>query len=195
MGLAGATGVGVGAIVGGGILALAGVAFSATGPGAMLAFALNGIIALLTALSFAEMAAAFPESGGTYTFAKKVLNVRIAFGVGWVVWFASLVAAVLYALGFASFLVMSLQGVWPRLFGDMPGLLQSRWGATLLAVSSTLWFSAGLLRKGGSGGQWINVTKSAVFALVIAGGSDRRHVALVGRGFVCFPVRRPGADL
>ena len=84
MGLAGATGVGVGAIVGGGILALAGVAFSATGPGAMLAFALNGIIAMLTALSFAEMAAAFPESGGTYTFAKKVLNVRIAFAVGWV---------------------------------------------------------------------------------------------------------------
>jgi APA family basic amino acid/polyamine antiporter len=170
MGLAGATGVGVGAIVGGGILALAGVAFSATGPGAMLAFALNGIIAMLTALSFAEMAAAFPESGGTYTFAKKVLNVRIAFAVGWVVWFASLVAAVLYALGFASFLVIALQEVWPRRLGDVPALLQSRWCATLLAVLSTLWFSAGLLRKGGGEGQWINVTKSAFFALLIAGG-------------------------
>ncbi|MEO6872349.1 MAG: amino acid permease, partial [Chthoniobacterales bacterium] len=79
-------------------MALAGAAFSATGPSAVLAFALNGIIALLTALSFSEMAAAFPESGGTYTFAKKVLNVRIAFAVGWVVWFASLIAAVLYAL-------------------------------------------------------------------------------------------------
>jgi basic amino acid/polyamine antiporter, APA family len=170
MGLAGATGVGVGAIVGGGILALAGVAFSATGPGAMLAFALNGIIALLTALSFAEMAAAFPESGGTYTFAKKVLNVRIAFAVGWVVWFASLVAAVLYALGFASFLVMALQEVWPQQLGDLPGLLHSRWGATLVAVLATVWFSGGLLRQGGGSGQWINLTKSAVFALLIAGG-------------------------
>ncbi|MEJ2642955.1 MAG: hypothetical protein P8010_25680, partial [Desulfosarcinaceae bacterium] len=53
MGLLGATGVGVGAIVGGGILALAGVAFGTTGPSAMLAFLLNGILALLTAFSYA----------------------------------------------------------------------------------------------------------------------------------------------
>ncbi|PLX82256.1 MAG: hypothetical protein C0617_14085 [Desulfuromonas sp.] len=76
IGLMGATGVGIGAIVGGGILALAGVAFATAGPAAIVAFALNGVIALLTALSFAEMAKAFPESGGTYTFAKKVLSVR-----------------------------------------------------------------------------------------------------------------------
>ena len=170
MGLGGATGVGVGAIVGGGILALAGVAFSATGPSAVLAFALNGIIALLTALSFAEMAAAFPESGGTYTFAKKVLNVRIAFAVGWVVWFASLVAAVLYALGLASFLIMPLQEIWPQLFAGEHGFLTSRWGLTLVAAVATLCFSGGLLRQGGDGGQWINMSKSAVFALVIAGG-------------------------
>ncbi len=170
IGLAGATGVGVGAIVGGGILALAGVAFSATGPSAILAFALNGSIAFLTALSLAEMAAAFPESGGTYTFAKKVLNVRIAFAVGWVVWFASLVAAVLYALGFAKFLVLSLEAAWPRQFGALPQLLQSRWGPTLVAVASTVWFSGSLMRKSGGGGHWINITKSAVFVLVIVGG-------------------------
>ena len=61
LGLLGATGIGVGAIVGGGILALAGVAFAATGPAALLAFALNGVIAVLTALSFAEISAAFPS--------------------------------------------------------------------------------------------------------------------------------------
>ncbi len=101
LGLFGATGVGVGAIVGGGILALAGVAFATTGPSAMLAFALNGLIALLTALSFAELSSKFPQSGGPYAFAKKVLSVEAAFAVGWVVWFASIVAAVLYATGFA----------------------------------------------------------------------------------------------
>ena len=41
LGFWGATGLGVGAIVGGGILALAGVAFVATGPSAVLAFALT----------------------------------------------------------------------------------------------------------------------------------------------------------
>ncbi len=38
IGLFDATSIGVGAIVGGGILALAGTAFAATGPGAVLAF-------------------------------------------------------------------------------------------------------------------------------------------------------------
>ena len=108
MGLFGATGVGVGAIVGGGILVLAGVAFATTGPGAMVAFGLNGVIALLTALSFAEMASKFPESGGTYTFCKKVLSIEAAFMVGWVVWFASIVAAVLYAVGFAYFALVMI---------------------------------------------------------------------------------------
>jgi len=51
MGLFGATGVGVGAIVGGGILALAGVAFAATGPSAIVAFVANEAVAILTALS------------------------------------------------------------------------------------------------------------------------------------------------
>ena len=95
IGLLSAIGIGVGAIVGGGILALAGVAFAATGPSAILAFAINGVIAILTAISFAEMASKFPESGGTYAFSRKVLSVEAAFTVGWVVWFASIVAAVL----------------------------------------------------------------------------------------------------
>src|SRR5690606_6077523 len=101
IGLLGATTVGMSAIVGGGILVLAGAAFQATGPGAIVAFALNGVIAVLTALSFAEMSTRFPESGGAYNFAKRVLSVRFAFAVGWVLWFAYIVAGVLYALGFA----------------------------------------------------------------------------------------------
>ena len=101
--LPGAIGIGVGAIVGGGILALSGVAFALTGPSAVLAFALNGAIAILTALSFAELATAFPQSGGPYLFAKRVMTVGAAFGVGWVVWFASIVAAALYAAGFGAF--------------------------------------------------------------------------------------------
>ena len=121
LGLFGATMVGVGAIVGGGILALAGIAFATTGPSAILAFTLNGLLAVLTALSFAEMASSFPESGGSYAFARKVFSVETAFAVGWVVWFASIVAAVLYALGFGSFAVVFLETVWdPASLPDWP---------------------------------------------------------------------------
>ena len=71
IGLFGATGVGIGAIVGGGILALAGVAFATAGPAAIIAFSLNGVIALLTALSFAEMASSSPNPGAPTPLPKK----------------------------------------------------------------------------------------------------------------------------
>ena len=45
-------------------------------------------------------------------FAKKVLSVRAAFAAGWILWFAYIVAGVLYALGFASFLALALRGLW-----------------------------------------------------------------------------------
>lgn len=166
MGLIGATGIGVGAMVGGGILALAGVAFSVTGPSAILAFLLNGIIALITALSFAEMAAANPQSGGTYTYAKKALTLKVAFGVGWVVWFASLVAAVLYALGFGAFAIFALEQLWP---GNTAWL---EWSATpvLLALAALGFYAFKLSRSSGGGGDLANIGKLAVFAILIAGG-------------------------
>lgn len=172
MGLWGATGVGVGAIVGGGILALAGVAYAATGPGAIVAFALNGVIAVLTALSFAEMSAAFPESGGTYAFAKKVLNVRAAFTIGWIVWFASIVAAVLYSLGFATFAVEILSQFRGGSEPLHPAFI------TLLAMGATAFYSIGLMRKAGGGGEFATIGKVVVFCVLILGGAACLALAL-----------------
>ncbi|NNM27783.1 MAG: amino acid permease [Phycisphaerales bacterium] len=166
----GATGIGVGAIVGGGILALAGVAFAATGPSAVLAFALNGVIAVITALSFAELATRFPESGGTYAFAKKVLSIEAAFTVGWVVWFASIVAAALYAVGFGVFLMLAVAGIAPALVEGAPAWLGGRAGVVLIAGSSTAVLALGLLRSSGGGGAWLNIGKLAVFAVLLAAG-------------------------
>jgi basic amino acid/polyamine antiporter, APA family len=169
-GLMGTIGVGVGAIVGGGILALAGVAFATTGPGAIIAFALNGLIALITALSFAELSTTFPESGGTYTFAKKVVSVEVAFAVGWVIWFASIVAAVLYAIGFASFVVILIDNLWNWLIGPSPPWITGGAMVTVFALSATSFYAYGLIRKGVSGGQWANIGKVLVFAVLVVGG-------------------------
>lgn len=170
VGLLGATGIGVGAIVGGGILALTGVAFATTGPAAIVAFALNGVIAFLTALSFAELATQFPESGGTYTFAKKVLTVEAAFSVGWVVWFASIVAAVLYAFGFGAFAVIAIDEICRATRGEAPEWLVGHGSVVALAVAATLIYAIALTRSGGGGGQAINVGKVLVFAALIAAG-------------------------
>ena len=78
-----ATLIGLGAIVGGGILALGGHAIARVGPAVLLVFAANGLFALLTAGSFAELATRFPVSGGAYAYARKIVSVRAAFGVGW----------------------------------------------------------------------------------------------------------------
>jgi amino acid transporter len=166
IGLLGATGVGVGAIVGGGILALAGVAFAATGPSAILAFALNGVIAIATALSFAELATRFPEQGGTYAFARKVLSIEAAFTVGWVVWFASIVAATLYAFGFGAFALIAIDALgWVR-----PPWLTDRVAVVMLGTGAVIAYTLLLLRRAGGGGQWINVGKVVVFGVLIAVG-------------------------
>lgn len=117
LGLFGATALGVGAIVGGGgILALAGIAFATTGPSTIVAFGLNGAIAFLTAASFAQLARRFTDSGGLYLYARKLLSIEVAIVVAWVVWFASILAGVLYALGFAAFALEGLgrSGAWTQ---------------------------------------------------------------------------------
>ncbi len=119
--------MGVGAIVGGGILVLGGVALAESGPGAIAAFAINGLVAGLTALSFAEMSSAFPESGGAYTFAKKVLSVRLAFAVGWVLWFASIVAAVRHDPAQSPGLIAVIQCPRPTKEPSCPKSARSCW--------------------------------------------------------------------
>jgi amino acid transporter/nucleotide-binding universal stress UspA family protein len=170
MGLWGAVGLGVAAIVGGGILILAGVAFEATGPSAVLAFGLNGLLAILTAFSFAEMSAAFPESGGTYVFSKKVLSIRAAFGVGWIIWFASIVAAVLYALGAGFFIAIAVNKIWESYAGTQLEWVNTGFAATVIAVIATLIYTKMLFNKQTSGGNWINIGKLTVFLILIIGG-------------------------
>ena len=176
IGLFGATAIGVGAIVGGGILALAGVAFRTTGPAALLAFLLNGGIAFLTAASFAELAVRFPQSGGTYTYAKRVLSIEVAFVVGWVVWFASIVAGVLYALGFA---VFAAEGA-ARLLGTMgrDAVWLSRGDLRVaFGLAAAGFYTITLVRKASGSGNAATIGKVLVFVTLIAGGG----IAAIGR--------------
>lgn len=169
LGTFGATTLGVGAIVGGGILALAGVAFATAGPAAIVAFALNGGIAFLTAASFAELGRRFPESGGVYTYAKKVVSIEVAFVVGWVVWFASILAGVLYSLGLAAFVAEGLVRLGPVVGSSTEW---ARGPARLgIAVGATLLYTLGLVRRAGGGGTAATVGKVVVFGVLLAGGA------------------------
>lgn len=56
--------IGIGGMVGGGIFAVLGLAVSLAKGGTPVAFLFAGIIALLTAYSYAKLSRKFPENGG-----------------------------------------------------------------------------------------------------------------------------------
>jgi len=64
MGLPEATPIGVGAMVGAAVFVLTSTAAGAAGPALMLAFALNRVVVLTAAMSYAELGSTFPQAGG-----------------------------------------------------------------------------------------------------------------------------------
>jgi amino acid transporter len=174
VGLFGATMVGVGAMVGAGIFVLAGVSIEQAGPGAILAFALCGVVTLITAFSWAELAASFPEAGGGYVFAKKVFPIGAAFAAGWVLWFAYVVACALYALGFAGFLIYTVEAVsagsWAEFFPWDHSDLAVAVAAAVVSVGLIAW-------RGPGAGNWISFAKVIAFLILIVSGA----LVLLGR--------------
>ncbi len=104
MSLLDATMIGVGAMIGAGIFVLTGIAAGVAGPALILAFLLNGFVALLTAMSYAELGSCFHDAGGGYLWVKEGLPKWNGFLSGWMSWFAHAVACSLYALGFGAYL-------------------------------------------------------------------------------------------
>ena len=94
---------GVGAMIGAGIFILTGIAAGIAGPGLLVAFAFNGVIATIIAMVYAELGSAMPEAGGGYIWAREGLGERQGFLTGWMSWFAAAIAGSLYALGFAAY--------------------------------------------------------------------------------------------
>jgi amino acid transporter len=103
MSLMDATMIGVGAMIGAGIFVLIGIAAGVAGPAILLTFVLNGIIALFTAFSYAELGSCYHDAGGGYLWVKEGLPKWNGFLSGWMSWFAHAVACSLYALGFGAY--------------------------------------------------------------------------------------------
>ena len=104
LGLFDITMIGVGAMIGAGIFVLTGIAAGTAGPALILAFAMNGVITVLTAMVYAELGSAIPEAGGGYLWVKEGLPGPNGFLAGWMSWFAHAVAGSLYGVGFGSFI-------------------------------------------------------------------------------------------
>ncbi len=96
--------MGVGMMIGAGVFVCTGISIGKSGPGGILiAFALNGLIALFTGMSYAELSSAIPKAGGGYDYIKESFRGPWGFITGWMLWFASSVAGSLYAITFSMY--------------------------------------------------------------------------------------------
>jgi len=95
--------IGVASMIGGAIFVLVGPGISAAGPALIIAFLLNGVITLFTALTYAELGSALPATGGGYKWIREGLPRPNSYLSGWMAWFAHSIAGSLYAVAFGTF--------------------------------------------------------------------------------------------
>lgn len=114
LGLIDAVGIGFGAIIGAGIFVITGVAAGIAGPAFLLGLFIAGIAAAANALSSAQLAAEYPQSGGTYEYGYRVLGAWSGFTAGWLFLASKIAAAGTVALGLAGYLDGLVAGLPPR---------------------------------------------------------------------------------
>lgn len=103
VGTFGAASVGIANIIGAGIFVVSGVAAGLAGPSVILSFIIAGTIALLTALSAAELSSFITETGASYAFTKRAFGRFWSFLVGWFKYFDYIVGAAAVSVGFAAY--------------------------------------------------------------------------------------------
>lgn len=127
IGLALATGIGLGAIIGAGIFVLSGTAIAIAGAYALIAFVLVGIVALIVALEYGELCAMFPNArGGAYSYVYKAFGSELGFITGMIAYFSVVTSIAVVALGFGSYL--------SNLLGLHSGLLSILFSAAMIAT-------------------------------------------------------------
>ncbi|MDF4202239.1 APC family permease [Maribacter sp. SA7] len=113
IGLKDAISIGIGGMVGGGIFAVLGLAVSLAKGATPVAFLWAGLIALLTAYSYAKLSKKYPENGGTVKFVHQQFGSGIfAGGINNLLWVSYIVMLALYASAFGSYAseLISLSG-------------------------------------------------------------------------------------
>lgn len=101
--------MGLGAIIGTGIFVGIGDAARVAGPWVILSIAVAELVASLSAMSSAQLAAAHPVSGGTYEYGYRWLHPSLGFTAGWLFLCAKSASAATAALGCAGYALRHLK--------------------------------------------------------------------------------------
>ena len=153
--------ISVGATLGTGILVVLGTAVPLAGPAVWISFVVAGVAALLSALSYAEMAGAVPTSGSSYSYTYATMGEGIAWVCGWclVLEYAVSVAAV--AVGASEYVDETL-GVFglhlPAALAAPPG----DGGVVNLPAAVLVLLATAILLPGARESAWVNTLMVAV---------------------------------
>ena len=109
--------MGVGGMVGGGIFSVLGLSVALSGHAAPIAFAIGGLIALLTGFSYARLGLAYHSDGGSFTYLEHAFKHRNISGIGgWLLLAGYIGTLTLYAYTFGVYGVAMLGKVIPGQF-------------------------------------------------------------------------------
>jgi amino acid transporter len=104
IGLAAAVSIGIGGMVGAGIFSILGVVAQAAHNAMWLAFAIGGVVALLSTYSYAKLGATFPSAGGAVHFLVKSFGDGVfAGGLNLFMWLGYIISLALYATAFGGY--------------------------------------------------------------------------------------------
>jgi len=98
VGLVGAVGFGLGAMVGTGLFVTTAIGAGLAGPAVLASLAIAGAAAVCNGLSSASLAMVHPRSGGTYEYAGRRISPSMGFLAGWLFLAAKTTSAAATAL-------------------------------------------------------------------------------------------------
>ncbi|MFD4958609.1 APC family permease [Microbacterium sp. NPDC058389] len=153
LGLGDAVFIGLGSMVGAGVFAVWAPAADAAGTGLLVGLAIAAVVAFGNATSSAQLAAAYPTSGGTYAYGRAELGPWWGFVAGWGFVVGKTASCAAMALTFAAYAAPS---GWER-----PVAI-----AAVVALTAVNWF--GVTRTAGAARVIVVITLGALAAAVTA---------------------------
>lgn len=161
IGLVAAVSVGIGGMVGAGIFSILGVVAQAAGNAMWLAFAVGGVVALLSTYSYAKLGATFPSAGGAVNFLVKSFGDGVfAGGLNLFMWAGYIISLALYATAFGSYAATFITEA------PSPLLLKSLAIGAVLLVTVVNAFGAKVMGRGETIVVAVKVAILVVFAAV-----------------------------
>ncbi len=151
--------IALGGVIGAGLFVGSGVVIQATGPAAVLSFALTGTLVVLVMRMLGEMASAYPATGGFYEYNRLALGELAGFMTGWMYWYFWIIVVALEAVAGARLLHGWFPAVAPWCFTlalmtvfTLLNLLSVRswgeteyWFASIKVIAITLFLAIGIV--------------------------------------------------